>query len=438
MERYLHTDWSPSSVSFDTGQFSEVELLGTVTQYLKQGLSFWNRIGPGGSITAKVVVHQGNVLFGACDKNFYCLTPEGTERWRFRTEGLIQEGCAVGGNGVAYVGSTDGSLYAVDISTGEQVWRFKTRGQVSEVPAIHRGRVYIGSEDKNFYCLDAATGKEIWRRPFREPNACAPLIVNDRIYIGYAENAVYCLTLDGRVLWRFPTKGMVCSWPAAFFDNAIIVGCWDKNVYCLDAQTGKLRWKVGMTGAPMSPTVWKGRAYIGCSDNTAHCLDAKSGKLLWTFRMNDSGASYFPVLDGICYAPSLDKSVYALDARTGKELWRFKTSGMIMQATAFDGRVYAGSWDCNLYCLEAKTGALIWKFRTSIATPSRIEPPETSFITTAQLAIAQEGEKEEDRYKSQVTGQAGSSQYVIKSDYIVEHKYTKSRKIKSMTSGWED
>src|ERR1700675_3372626 len=44
-------------------------------------------------------------------------------KWKFHTSGFVISSPAINGS-TAYVGSTDGNLYAVNLATGEQKWKF--------------------------------------------------------------------------------------------------------------------------------------------------------------------------------------------------------------------------------------------------------------------------------------------------------------------------
>ena len=50
-------------------------------------------------------------------------------------------------NGVVYVGSADGTLYALNASTGARLWGYSARGQLISSPAVANGVVYIGTDD---------------------------------------------------------------------------------------------------------------------------------------------------------------------------------------------------------------------------------------------------------------------------------------------------
>ena len=74
-------------------------------------------------------------------------------KWKFHTDGQVISSPAVA-NGVAFVGSTDGNLYAVDLESGAQKWKLFTGVRVTSSPAVENGVVYFGSADGNLYALE--------------------------------------------------------------------------------------------------------------------------------------------------------------------------------------------------------------------------------------------------------------------------------------------
>jgi outer membrane protein assembly factor BamB len=65
-------------------------------------------------------------------------------------------------DGAAYFGSDDGHIYAVDIKTSEEIWRFQTGGEVESSPAVAGGLVLVGSLSNTFFALDQKTGEPRW------------------------------------------------------------------------------------------------------------------------------------------------------------------------------------------------------------------------------------------------------------------------------------
>src|SRR5947209_5058287 len=76
-----------------------------------------------------------------------------SEAWTFTTGGAVESSPAVV-NGVLFVGSNDGTLYAINASTGTLKWSVTLGGAVKSSPAVVGGVVYIGGENGHVYALN--------------------------------------------------------------------------------------------------------------------------------------------------------------------------------------------------------------------------------------------------------------------------------------------
>jgi hypothetical protein len=57
-------------------------------------------------------------------------------------------------NGVVYVGSNDGNVYALNARTGTLLWSYTTGWDVLDSsPVVANGVVYVGSWDSNVYAF---------------------------------------------------------------------------------------------------------------------------------------------------------------------------------------------------------------------------------------------------------------------------------------------
>src|SRR5438105_5037593 len=83
-------------------------------------------------------------------------------KWKFHAGGYVISSPAVAGSTI-YVGSTNGSLYAVDLESGTQKWKFEAKSRIASSPAIEAGIVYFGAYDGNFFALSASTGEIKWK-----------------------------------------------------------------------------------------------------------------------------------------------------------------------------------------------------------------------------------------------------------------------------------
>ena len=94
--------------------------------------------------------------------------------WSYTTGGPVSSSPAVV-NGVVYIGSSDGNIYALNATTGEKLWSYTTGGFVYSSPTVANGIVYVGSDDHNVYALNANTGgRWSWETRSRPEALCTP------------------------------------------------------------------------------------------------------------------------------------------------------------------------------------------------------------------------------------------------------------------------
>ena len=191
------------------------------------------------------------------------------------------------------------------------------------------------------------------------------------------------------VKWAFKTGGWILSSPA-IADGTVYIGSDDKNLYAVDAATGKEKWKFATGGiVRSSPAVVEGAVYFGSYDGAFYALDAASGKQKWKFETGgerhfeakglhggkprtqtmadvwDFFLSSPAVGKGLVYFGSGDGNFYALDAASGGLKWKVVTQDVVHSSPALAGGVvYFGSWDTNLYAVDAASGEVKWKFKT--------------------------------------------------------------------------
>ena len=285
-------------------------------------------------------------------------------KWKYLTGGWVLSSPAVA-DGIVYVGSQDGNLYALDARTGAKVWANNTNNYVDSSPAVARGVVYVGSDGSNMYAFDARTGKTILI--FSASGPSSPTVVRGSVFFGdYFGYSIYAVKAkNGKKLWTYAIGHYVDSCPAVA-NGVVYVGSYDGNVYALDASSGRRLWAY-QTGSVVasSPAVVGGVVYVGSAGSNPppgylYALRANTGKELWSF---EAGVSSAPVIaDGVVYVSAEDASVYALDAHNGKMLWSQRAPSDASPAVA-NGVVYVSDEQAGaLEALDAHTGAKLWSY----------------------------------------------------------------------------
>jgi len=193
--------------------------------------------------------------------------------WVATTGSVVGSSPAVA-NGVVYVGSEDGRVYAFNAATGSTLWTATTGSAVDSSPAVANGVVYFGSYDHNVYAFDAATGSTLWTATTGNLVISSPAVANGVVYVGSYDGKLYALNAaTGSTLWTATTdRGIGHSSPAVA-NGVVYVGSGDGKVYAFDAATGSTLWTT-TTGNVVgsSPAVANGVVYVGSSDNNLYAF----------------------------------------------------------------------------------------------------------------------------------------------------------------------
>jgi len=282
------------------------------------GQQVW-KYSTGGPVPTTPAVIDGTLFAGSYDGKFYALDSKtGQTKWKFATEGERRfEAKGIHGlqpknqtipdaydvylsspvvvDKTVYFGSGDGNLYALDVSSGDLKWKFKTGNVVHASPAYADGAIYFGSWDSYFYAVDAATGKERWRFHGGEDE----LIHNQ---VGFQSSP-------------------------AVANGTVYTGCRDSNVYALDAATGKEKWRFNneMSWVNATPAVSQGKLFFATSDSSLfHIIDAANGK---SVQKQQSKAYMFssPAIAGdVALIGVVNGTLEARDINSGELLWDYQ------------------------------------------------------------------------------------------------------------------
>ena len=152
-------------------------------------------------------------------------------KWTFKTAGPIVTSPAIA-DGVVYIGSLSGHLYAIDQETGKEKWNFKSRMPIASSPAVADGTLYFVSSTGSLAAIDVATGQPKW------------------VFAAEYERKFEAKGLHGypSAAQTIPDAWDVFTSSPAVANGKVYFGSGDGNVYAVDAETGLLQWKFATGG----------------------------------------------------------------------------------------------------------------------------------------------------------------------------------------------
>jgi outer membrane protein assembly factor BamB len=193
---------------------------------------------------------------------------------------------------------------------------------------------------------------------------------------------------DGpELLWFFEGLGEGHGSPGIAEDRLYILGMPDTTgiIYCFDLKGNQLwqrdygpEWHTNYTGPRSTPTIMDGLLYFVSGRGVAFCMDAENGKVIWKIDMFDNygaqetawGIAESPLLDGdrIILTPGGPvHNVVALDRFTGELIWSGSGNG---EQSAYCSPILVQHHDARLIVtmtaesvlgIDAANGQTLWR-----------------------------------------------------------------------------
>jgi len=292
--------------------------------------------------------------------------------WSFQTDSWII-GSPVLGLGRVYSGSSDGKVYALNLSDGKKVWEFDTKDDIEASPLLLGGSVYVGNLSGEFFCLDASTGQVRWEYKcgnsiYGSANwAIDPRNQKSWILVGSYDNRLYCFDAEtGELNWSYETDNYINGAPSTDGEHVVFGGC-DELLHILSVSDGK---KIGEVWAgsyiPGSAALAGDKAYLGHYDSKLVCIDRKQKKIDWEYLDEDNPDAFFssPAVgkDRVLIG-SRNDYLYCVSRKTGEKIWAFQTRDDIDSSPVIAGeKVVVGSLDGRLYIVDLNNGKELWSY----------------------------------------------------------------------------
>jgi outer membrane protein assembly factor BamB len=252
------------------------------------------------------------------------------------------------------------TVSAFDVSSGSKRWskRLQSGNRRDGIGigggiAVEGDRIVVSSGFGFVAALDVASGDEIWRRKMEAPMTGAPTIKDGRVFVSSNNNEVIALQLDsGETLWSdqaIAESARVLGAPSAAAVEDIVVAPYSSGeVIAYLAANGRRLWSEAL---------------------------ASPGQFTPISAINDIGGR--PVLGGgLVFAASQSGVMAAIDGRTGNRVWQ-QPIGTTQAPALAGEYLFVMGVEAELAVLNAGTGQVVWveqleKFRNDEKKKGRI------------------------------------------------------------------
>lgn len=264
-----------------------------------------------GAIYSSPIIANGLVILGSGDGNIYALNlASGKLKWKSVASKSVLGSPIIDGQ-TLFIGASDHTFRAFDIKSGQIKWEFKeVEGTIVGKPLIYQGKIIFGSWGRHLYALNINNGSLIWKwnngsanRMF-SPAMATPVATNSTIYIAAPDRVLTAIDANtGTTLWR-NAQAKVRESIGISADSTLIYGktMQDEIVAYKTTRTDEgLAWQFnvgyGYEHTPSDLIEQNGKLFFGTKNGTIYCISPKEKKTLWAYKIDNSMANTFKVVD---------------------------------------------------------------------------------------------------------------------------------------------
>jgi outer membrane protein assembly factor BamB len=280
-----------------------------------------------------------------------------------------------------YAAGRDGEIAAFNLKTGKQLWRTKTKLELTGGTGASDKVVAVGSADGQVLALSAANGTELWRADVKGEVLSAPAVAEKEIVVRTVDGKLRSLAIvDGAELWsteqqipRLTLRGVATPVIAremalSGFDNGRVIAVsmadgttvWDSPVSPSHGRTELERLNdidaaVKVAGEDVFVVGFQGRAAM---------LALENGQIWWTRDL--SSYRGVDVDEDQMYVSTSTGELVAMKRRTGTEVWRndsLKHRGLSAPAAVGDF-VAVADLDGYVHWFDRITGTIAGRTKT--------------------------------------------------------------------------
>jgi len=243
----------------------------------------------------------------------------------------------------AFLLDADTTAYGVDLDGGSVIWERELIPDYEEDEAslgggvaFANGLVFVSTAFGDLFALNSADGETVWQQNLGAPIRAAPMVADGRVFATTFDNRLTAVSAqDGGILWTHEgiteSAGLLGTSVPAVSGDLVITSYSSGEVFALRVENGRVAWSDSL--------IFQGR--MGARTN-----------------LSDVDAS--PVIDrGMVIAAGQSGRLVAIDLRSGLRIWEQEIPSVQTPWVAGD-YIYVVTVDAELVCLRRGDGRIRW------------------------------------------------------------------------------
>lgn len=300
-------------------------------------------------------------LLAACDMS-------GDAAWDYEIEGTR----AASIDQATLFAVTSDQLVAIDVTSGEELWKTSLPGGLREAPGFQEDLVFVGTDEGLLWVLDSDDGTPLAKAILDGPIGSKPVFEHQTLLVSTFGGSVYAFDPQDRDV----LKKAIDALPEAPPEEAPDAGEIPKEddpkeddpqegiTPNLDVPELEPRWRARTSGPIVAPiTSHLDDILIASTDGRAYALSMADGTRTWTWEGSRQLRNSVVFADGFFFVASDDGNLHALTPK-GTVQWSAPTLGAINSSPlVWNGLVIVSNSIGRVTAFDSKSGIEKWQFQ---------------------------------------------------------------------------
>ena len=223
------------------------------------------------------------------------IDPEPT--FNFKADGELWSAPAIE-DGVVYVTSLDGKLYALDAATGNVNWSFDGGKGLTTTPVIEGNIVLVGGFDSILYGVNKSTGELAWQ--YAGPNwiLATPVIDGGTAYFGDFDGFLHAVDVQtGAEDWSLALEHGKIRASAAVSGDFVVVGTDEGWLLGVNRTTQQRAWEIEVGSDILADLLASGEEVLIAPKG---CVTLSGGEVKTYYRAVEAATGTLRRVEGLC------------------------------------------------------------------------------------------------------------------------------------------